>query len=193
MQMNGDWFRNECLIEGSRAVFPSEMLWIFLFLKSPFWSFWVILKYLTDFRKTVETGMDPRLHLEGHQEQALREMPVQADEDETFNGSLCKESCGNPICITKQGIIVCYISVLTIVINDSYNYLKIQTRPAKPLSPLSIHHGSRTGTSPSGCAEDFPVRLITAKKLLFKKLKIKSSFWPIRSVLVRMTDFYGSL
>ena len=50
--------------------------------------------------------MDPRLHLEGHrhQEQALREMPV----DETFNGSLCKESCGKPICITKQGIIVCY-------------------------------------------------------------------------------------
>jgi hypothetical protein len=30
-------------------------------LKSPFLGFWVILRNLTDFRKTVETGMDPRL------------------------------------------------------------------------------------------------------------------------------------
>ena len=56
-----DFRNNECLLEGSRALFPLEMLWIFFFLKFPFWSFLVILKYLTDFRKTVETSMDSRL------------------------------------------------------------------------------------------------------------------------------------
>ena len=54
-------FRNECLLEESRAMLPWEIFWIFLSLKSPSGGFRVILKNLTNFRTTVETGMNPRL------------------------------------------------------------------------------------------------------------------------------------
>ena len=57
--MVADFRSNECLRDG----LPYELFWICLSLKFPFWGFWVILKKLTDFRKTMETGVDPPLLL----------------------------------------------------------------------------------------------------------------------------------
>ena len=56
-----DFRNNECLLEGSRAVFPQEMLRILFIPEVPFLEFLSNSEISDRFRKTVETGMDPRL------------------------------------------------------------------------------------------------------------------------------------
>ena len=55
-----DFRNNECL----RVGLPHEMFWIFFFVpKVPFLRFLSNSENLTNFRKTVETGVDPPLNL----------------------------------------------------------------------------------------------------------------------------------
>ena len=61
-RINGDWFPKQVHSRGVQGRVPLGNVRDFLIPQDPFFEFWVILKYLTDFRKTVETGLNPRLN-----------------------------------------------------------------------------------------------------------------------------------